>query len=96
MILLIAVFWPLFAWMFRGSASAAPAAGRVSAATKAAVVAACACFALGLAWLVQDSGPGWQLARREVVAIWLDAASKFPLYFGLLWSLFAWLERRKP
>ncbi len=58
-------------------------------------MSAVVCVAMAVGALVATAGPDWQLERRRVVAIWLDAAFTFPLHFLVLWGLFAWLDRRK-
>ncbi len=68
---------------------------RLPAAGRAAVVAAVMCVAMAFGGLVTAAKPGLQLERRQVVAIWLDAALKFPGGFLVLWAVFAFMDRRK-
>lgn len=63
-------------------------------AGRAAIVAACACIAIAFGGLVAAADDAVHVPRRQVVAIWLDAAMAFPGGFLLLWAVFAWLDRR--
>jgi hypothetical protein len=51
------------------------------------------CVGIAFGGLIAAADGAMHVPRRQVVAIWLDAAMAFPGGFLLLWAVFAWLDR---